>query len=93
VREATIVAAIQKTLRSRGAWVLKTHGESMQLRGIPDLIVCYRGLFFGLEVKVPGESATAIQQYALDEIAAAGGTAATVHSVSEALSVLDKAAV
>lgn len=47
--------------------------------GIPDIIGCYHGQFFGIEVKAPGRrgeknrGCSALQQIALDAIIAAGG--------------------
>ena len=50
-------------------------------RGIPDIIGCWRGTFFGFEVKAEGRGATKIQQYHIDEIVKAGGFARVVNNV------------
>lgn len=75
--EAAIVAAIRRELHRRGAWEIKTHGAGAGRRGIPDIIACHRGAFLAIEAKAPGRvsTLTALQEYELDRIRAAGGLA------------------
>lgn len=91
----SIVKAIKRA--HPDAWVFKVHGHPGQMVGVPDLLVCHRGHLTGLEVKFPqpGESAdhargraTTIQLVQLGAIERAGGFAAVVLSVQEALDVL-----
>lgn len=82
------MTAIARRLRECGMFVFKVHGGPEQIAGIPDLIVCCDGRFVGLEVKRPGEHATSLQLFTIREIQAAGGTAAVVHAVEEALDVI-----
>ena len=93
-----IVAAI--TRRYPHAWIIKTHGGPRQVAGLPDLFVCVDGQFIGLEVKhqKPGESdahargrATRQQLEQIRRIEAAGGTAAVVLTVEEALETIYRA--
>jgi len=52
-------------------WYYKSHGEPMQVRGIPDIIMCYGGLFVGLEFKIKRSGTikvTPYQQYTIDKI-------------------------
>ena len=88
--EKAIQADIVKHLRASGAWVFKVHGGPMQLKGVPDLVGCWHGVMFALEVKKPGERLTAIQAHIIEQIKAAGGIAGRVESVAdvEALCVL-----
>lgn len=86
--EATIVNAILKAYRARGAFAVKIHGSPVQPR-IIDILACYKRYFIGLEVKQPGKKATRRQAYVLDQINNASGWALTVHSVPEALIPLD----
>lgn len=93
--EGKLVAAIRALLRDRGARPFKIQGgdDSFQEIGIPDLLVCYKGRFVGLEAKMPGGKLSAKQKAVLDEIANAGGTAAvvtTVEQVSRLLGKIDK---
>jgi hypothetical protein len=86
--EAPITKKIMKTLKEIGAFRYKTHGAQDQIRGLPDIICCYRGRFFGLEVKRPGRRATPLQALTLEQIKLAGGVAGVVHSVEEAIELL-----
>jgi len=89
--EASITAAIVRYLRKvPGCWHVKIYGgTSMQRAGLPDLIVCYRGRFFALEVKSPAGRTTKLQQHTIREIVRAGGVAAIVRSVEEARIILE----
>ena len=53
--------------------------------GIPDIIVCYKGLFIGLETKAPGKekNVTPLQRMQLDKINHAHGHGRVVSSVAE----------
>lgn len=46
--------------------------------GIPDIIVCYRGLFLGIECKAGYNKPTALQEREMTEIHKAGGSAMVV---------------
>lgn len=61
------------------------------MAGVPDLVGVVHGRFFGLEVKMPGEKATPVQQARLNAIARAGGIAAVVYSPEEAVRILQAA--
>lgn len=86
--EKAIVGMIIETLRSRGAWCVKIHGGAYQSAGLPDIIGCHEGRFFALEVKRPGKHLTPLQALTLSRIASAGGIAARVTGVDEALAAL-----
>lgn len=64
-------------------WKLVAHPK--QRVGLPDLIVCYRGRFVGLEVKQPSrvEKVTERQAFTLETIRKAGGKAFVVTSVAQ----------
>lgn len=91
-RESKLSTQIQTALRTRGVFVFKVHGSEYMQVGLPDLICCVRGVFVGLEVKMPesrGE-VSKIQTHRHAEIRAAGGEAHVVCSVREALSIVDR---
>lgn len=69
----------------RGACVFNIHGgdNPFQEVGIPDLLVCFTGVFIGLECKLPGEEPSPVQRVVLKRIEKAGGYAAVVTSVHE----------
>lgn len=68
-------------LKEKGAWVLKywggqsSNGKNFTKSGIPDLLVCYCGVFLGIELKAPRGSPTDVQLFNLKEIDKAGGIA------------------
>lgn len=68
-------------------WARKIHGGPHQRAGIPDILGCTYGRFFGLEVKMPGKenNLTELQEYALKGILEAGGRAGLVTTVDEAV--------
>lgn len=73
--EKAIDARIQKLVASRGGWSVKFHGTAKTRAGVPDRLVCYRGMFIAVEVKKPGGKPTRIQQFEIDQIKEAGGIA------------------
>lgn len=88
--ESRLSRNIQKALRERGAFCFKVHGSEYMMAGLPDIVVCYNGLFIGLETKTPsGSGATPRQAYVHDRIREALGTVCVVRSVREALDVLN----
>ena len=72
--EAEITKRIIRTLRKRGAYVLKVHGSERQPKTV-DLVACIGGQFIGIEVKRPGKQPTERQQFTLNSISKAGGWA------------------
>ena len=62
-------------------WFFKTHGEPMQVRGVPDILMCYHGLFVALEFKIMRGgrvSYSPLQEYTIELINISGGIAVTV---------------
>ena len=58
--------------------------------GVPDIVACFEGRFFGLECKAGNNKPTVLQQINLRDIANAGGVALVVnednmHDVTEIL--------
>lgn len=86
-KESVLRSNIIKALKGYSGWWFVTHGEGFQESGIPDIIGCYAGRFFGLEVKLPGKlhTLTARQSRVLDLIRRAGGRGAVITSVQEAM--------
>lgn len=100
--ETALVADIVKQIKKEypAAFVFKAHGGPMQEPGIPDLLLCIMGHFFGLEVKhqKPKESeeharerATPLQRIQIQRINASGGTGRVVLTPEEALDVIKQA--
>lgn len=97
--ETALVGAIGKAIVKEHptAFIIKVHGGPMQEPGLPDLLLCIEGHFFGFEVKhqKPGESeeharerATPLQRIKIQRINAAGGTGRVILTPEEALDVI-----
>lgn len=69
-------------------WVVNFPG--VFCRGIPDLLVCYRGHFIGIEIKRPGQKPTKLQTATLGLIEEANGIVGKVTSVHEAKDLIGK---
>ena len=90
MKESSIVKAILKYLNILPecfAW--KEHGGMYGTAGIPDIIACIGGKFYGFEVKTERGKPTAFQEAAMRKIRLAGGIAAVVRSVDDVKTVLN----
>lgn len=75
-REKVFENKLKKYLKSKGAWVLKYWGGSVYTQaGVPDLLVCYKGKFIGIEVKAETGHASELQLKTIEQIKKAGGIA------------------
>ena len=86
-RESRLRTNIVKALTGySGVWFV-THQSGEQEKGLPDIIGCYQGQFYGIEVKMPGKIHTLSkrQEYVLKRIRDAGGKSVVVTSVDDAL--------
>ena len=90
--EADIVRSIQRYLKTvPRCFFWKEHGGMYGTAGIPDIIACINGRFFGFEVKTATGKTTGLQDAAIRKINEAGGTAVIVRSVAEVKTVLEAA--
>lgn len=77
---------IMAELTKRGVFCFKVHGGAHMMAGLPDIIACVDGKFYGLETKMPdGGDATPIQELIHNMIRESGGKVAVVRSVDQAL--------
>jgi len=86
VKEADLQRAIIKALEAEGCYVVNVVVAGRA--GTADLIVCKDGRFVALEVKAPTGRPTALQLHELDRVRTAGGEAAVVRTVAEAIASL-----
>jgi hypothetical protein len=56
----------------RPIWIEKIHGGPYQAAGIPDLIGCYEGELFGVEVKDPDALVTPSERAAVEKLTSLG---------------------
>ena len=72
--EKSVENEIKQYIKEHGGLCYKIHGGDLyQETGIPDLLVCWGGLFFGIEVKDPQGKPSAIQLAQGARIKKAGG--------------------
>jgi Holliday junction resolvase len=89
-RESRLSRKIQEALRGAGYFCFKVHGNELMTAGLPDIVVCARGLFIGIETKNPEtrKNVSPRQHYIHEKIKQAGGAAVVVTSPDEALQVV-----
>lgn len=90
MNEAALRTKIVKALRRYSGWWMVTHGGMYTSRGIPDIMGCYAGRLVGFEVKTPERVHTLTERQArcLADIKRAGGIAAVITSVDDAMGIL-----
>lgn len=91
--ESKLSRKILDALRADGYFAFKVHGSEYMMAGLPDIIVCAKGKFIGLETKLPStrSNVSPRQSYVHDLIRAAEGMAEVVCSPAEALEVVKRA--
>lgn len=88
--ERDVVAKIKRYLTTvPDCFFWKEHGGMYGTAGIPDIIACIGGRFYGFEVKTGAGKPTKLQEAVMRKINAAGGTALVVRSVDEVRAVVE----
>lgn len=89
MRESDLIRKIGEYLKSvPNLYFWKEHGGMYGTAGIPDLIVCYKGRFIGLECKVGKKKPTVLQAVTIKQIINAGGYATVVRTVEEVREII-----
>lgn len=86
--EGPIQSRIIAYLKARGAFVLNIPGNEFA-KGIPDILVCWHGLWVAFEVKSPDGSLRPEQKVRMRRIQKAGGVAEAVRSVKRVKFILE----
>lgn len=89
MREKNIENKIKAYLKSIGAYYVKYFGNSYSQVGVPDLLVCYKGHFIGIEVKNETGKTSPLQDINIKRINEAGGISFVARSVEDVKVVLD----
>lgn len=58
--------------------------------GISDVLGCYKGKFFAIELKMEGNKTTLAQDDFIDRARRAGGVAEVAYSVEKAVQIVEK---
>ena len=88
--EAKVKKRVVAELKAIGAYFFYPVTGGYGSSGVPDIVGCCDGKFFGIECKAGRNTVTALQQKNLQDIRAAGGIAVVVnedniHEVRETL--------
>jgi hypothetical protein len=73
--EGVIKQRAVKLLKSVNAYYFFPATGGYGRSGVPDIIGCVGGMFFGIECKAPGKQPTALQTQSIHNIRKAGGIA------------------
>jgi hypothetical protein len=82
--EAALKAKIKGLLLTlHDCWFFFPAAHGYGINGVPDIVGCYKGVFFAIEVKAPGKlrNVTALQQMQIDGINRALGYAIATDDV------------
>lgn len=90
--EAKVKKIVVQQLKDMGAYFFYPVTGGYGRSGVPDIIGCYNGIFFGIECKAGKNKPTPLQEKNLDDIAESGGLAMVVNEdnmrqVREALEI------
>lgn len=84
--EGKVKKKVVDILKAAGAYYFFPATGGFGRSGVPDIIVCFKGRFIGIECKAGDNTPTALQQRELMRIIDAGGSAFVVNE--ESLSAL-----
>ena len=71
--EARVKKVVVQQLKEMGAYYFYPATGGYGKSGVPDIVGCYKGMFFGIECKAGKNTPTPLQEKSLREIRAAGG--------------------
>jgi Holliday junction resolvase len=77
--EVKVKKRVVEQLKAAGAYYFYPVTGGYGTSGVPDIVVCYRGRFIGIECKAGTNKPTKIQQKNLDTIAECGGVAMVIN--------------
>lgn len=81
MKESDIQRKIIRYIDSIGGYCLKVIQASKA--GVPDVVACVDGRFFGIEVKMPKGRVSQLQEYNLKKINESGGVGVVARSVED----------
>jgi len=71
--EGKVKKVVTEQLKQLGAYYFSPMTGGYGKSGVPDIIACYNGYFFGIECKAGNNKPTALQDKNLDDIEHTGG--------------------
>lgn len=79
--EQQLQAKILAYIKAKGGYTVKV--VTATKKGVPDIIACIDGKFYGIEVKVGRNKASPLQEANLRQIQEAGGVGILAYSVQD----------
>ena len=76
--EAWVKDRVKDILNARKAYYFMPPASRFGKSGVPDFIVCYKGLFIGIETKARGNVPTELQEEQMRLIRGAGGVSMVI---------------
>lgn len=76
--EVKVKERVVKQLKELGAYYFYPVTGGFGSSGVPDIVGCYRGRFFGIECKAKGNKPTELQKLNLNKIENTGGVALVI---------------
>lgn len=76
--EAKVKTKVVAQLKELGAYYFYPVTGGFGSSGVPDIVGCYRGRFFGIECKAKGNKPTELQKMNLNKIESTGGIALVI---------------
>jgi hypothetical protein len=77
--EGKVKEVVKKFLKEKGIYYIMPATGGYGSSGAPDIVVCHKGKFYGLEVKSGANKPTALQMDNLDRIEKNGGYAIVIN--------------
>ena len=84
MKESQLQSKVMQYLKSQGAWAVKV--QSASRGGTPDVLGCFKGLFFAIELKSPElkkVEGSALQKHQESLIRQSGGAYLITNSLDE----------
>lgn len=76
--EKAVKAKVKAVLESEGVYYFMPPANGFGRSGVPDIVACVNGLFFGIECKANGNKPTALQIREIEAIRRSNGVAVVV---------------
>ena len=76
--EKAVKAKVKAVLDSEGVYYFMPPANGFGRSGVPDIVACVNGLFFGIECKANGNKPTALQIREIEAIRRSNGVAVVV---------------
>tara|TARA_R100000742_G_C4228144_1_gene50318 strand:- start:164 stop:478 length:315 start_codon:yes stop_codon:yes gene_type:complete len=78
--EQKVKKKVVKQLKDMGVYYFSPMTGGYGYSGVPDIVGCYKGIFFGIECKSDGsKTPTPLQQKNLEQIMEQGGLSVLIH--------------